>query len=86
VPSVIWTERALKRYIVNSGIAIIAGWASGYAVSLLGINSNSQFTSLVVSMTITLFMIIILKNTSINEIRDLVEVSFKGTVRSKVID
>ena len=86
VPSLIWTERALMRYIVNSGIAIMVGWASGYAVSLLGINSNSQFTSLVVSMTITLFMIITLKNTSINEIRELVETSIKGTVRSKAID
>jgi O-antigen/teichoic acid export membrane protein len=86
VPSLIWTERALMRYIVNSGIAIMVGCAAGYAVSLLGINSNSQFTSLVVSITITLFMVIILKNTSIDEIRELVETSFKGTVRSKAID
>jgi O-antigen/teichoic acid export membrane protein len=86
IPAIFWTERALTRYIANSGLAIMIGGISGFGLSLLGTSLVVQFVSLVVSIAITLVLIIALKNTSINEIRELIRSSVKNTVQSKALD
>ena len=86
IPAIFWTERALTRHIANSGLAIMIGGISGFGLSLLGTSLIVQFVSLVISIAIALVLIIALKNTSINEIRELIRSSVKNTVQSKAID
>jgi site-specific recombinase len=62
------------------------GGVSGFGLGLLGTSLVVQFVSLVISIAIALVLIIALKNTSINEIRELIRSSVKNTVQSKAID
>jgi O-antigen/teichoic acid export membrane protein len=72
--SLIWSERAIMRYVAISIISILAGSVAGRSVVLMAINYNTYpFAQIMISVSITLTLIIALKNTSIIEIGDLLK-------------
>jgi ribose/xylose/arabinose/galactoside ABC-type transport system permease subunit len=75
--SLIWSERASIRYIVTSAISIIAGVISGYVIGLIVVVYPIEI--FITSIGVTLIVIFALKNTSPNEIRQLV----KGMINRK---
>lgn len=80
IPALIWSEKILLRYISNTAIAIIAGWGISNLVSLLlpdGI--INEVTTLITSIVITMVIIVALKNTSVTEVRTLLQTVVRGT-------
>jgi O-antigen/teichoic acid export membrane protein len=75
--SLIWSERASIRYIATSAISIIAGVISGYVIGLIVVVYPIEI--FITSIGVTLIVIFALKNTSPNEIRQLV----KGMINRK---
>lgn len=75
--SVIWSERISMRYICNTVIAVISGFALGYASRLIfdGIHPGVQILT---SAGVALAVILALKNTSVGEIEQLVKNVFKN--------
>jgi O-antigen/teichoic acid export membrane protein len=71
IPSIIWSERELIRYIACSCAAIIAGTAVGFTISF--VDGIHPIITILSSSSVTLTLVIVLKNTSIAEIRKLVE-------------
>ena len=76
IPSIIWTRTEVLKYILNCCIAVIAGVASGYAL-LLAFNAHPLVAALC-SCAITFMTVIVLKNCSVAEIRQLVEMTIKN--------
>jgi O-antigen/teichoic acid export membrane protein len=76
IPSIIWSERIAMRYIGNSVIAVISGFALGYAAGIIfdEIHSGMQILT---SAGAALAVILVLKNTSIGEIEQIVKNVFK---------
>lgn len=72
IPSIIWSERISMRYIGNSVIAVISGFALGYAVGIVfnGIHPGMQILT---SASVALAVVLALRNTSIREIGQLVK-------------
>jgi uncharacterized membrane protein len=69
--SMIWSERNSLRNIATSAIAIIAGVVSGYMIgSIVVVHPLEVFLT---SIGVTLIVVFGLKNTSPNEIRQLVK-------------
>ena len=62
-------ERAERRYIANSIVAIIIGCVSGYAVNFMLEHSLPTIVSSVVATSVVLLA---LRNTSVSELRQLV--------------
>jgi O-antigen/teichoic acid export membrane protein len=80
IPALIWSEKILLRYIANTAIAIIAGWGIASIVKLLlpeGI--INEITTLLTSIIVTMVIIVALKNTSITEVRTLLQSVVRGT-------
>jgi O-antigen/teichoic acid export membrane protein len=74
IPSLIWSERILLRYVLNSGIAIVAGCGLGYIIYLLDNDSLVvELAAMLTSISVTLLTIIALKNISTDEIRQLLK-------------
>lgn len=74
--SLMWSERAVLKYIGISIISIIIGSAAGRAFGLVmgGVGGGAYpFVQILISVAITITLIIALKNTSIIEIGDLVK-------------
>jgi O-antigen/teichoic acid export membrane protein len=72
--SLIWSERVVMKYIAISIIGILAGSAAGRLVGLVAaVGDKYPFAQILVSVAVTLIIIIVLKNTSIIEIGDLVK-------------
>ena len=67
-------ERLQRRYIAASLVAIITGSATGYAISLL---LDYSLVIIISSVITTLAAVIALRNTSMSEIRQLVESMLK---------
>jgi O-antigen/teichoic acid export membrane protein len=76
VPSIIWLGRKLIKYIINSVISIAAGYSISYVLGII-IGTQQHYIQLIVSIVATLIMIIILKNTSITELRELVKMGIR---------
>jgi O-antigen/teichoic acid export membrane protein len=76
IPSIIWTQREVLKYISNSCIAIISGVASGYFL-LLGFNTHPLEAALF-SSAITFTVVVVLKNFTLTEIRQLVQMTLKN--------
>jgi O-antigen/teichoic acid export membrane protein len=77
IPSVVWSERALIRYISNSVIAIISGVSAGHLVGL--VLATPPLLSALISITIASIMVIGLKNTTTREIKHLVKAAISGS-------
>jgi O-antigen/teichoic acid export membrane protein len=77
IPSIIWSEHPLIRYVSTSVIAIMIGVAAGYIIGLV-FGGTSQLLSALISASITMIVIIRLKNTSTIEIRQLVRAAISG--------
>jgi TctA family transporter len=62
-------ERAERRYIANSAVAVILGCVSGYAVNFMFEHSLVTIVSSIVAASIVLLA---LRNTSVSELRQLI--------------
>ena len=72
VPALIWSEKILFRYLANTVIAVIVGYAISSSVNVFfhgGI--ASEITTFVTAIIVTMVIIVALKNTSVTEIRTL---------------
>jgi O-antigen/teichoic acid export membrane protein len=65
-----WFEWAERRYIANSIVAVVLGCAAGYAINLM---LHHSLATVAMSVIITSVILLALKNTSISEIRQLIE-------------
>jgi O-antigen/teichoic acid export membrane protein len=62
-------ERAERRYIANSIVAVIIGYVSGYAVDLM---LEHSLPTIVSSVVVTSAVLLALRNTSVSELRQLI--------------
>jgi O-antigen/teichoic acid export membrane protein len=77
IAAILWSDRALIKYIVVSGIAILIGYGAGKTLEVFITTGTaiSNALSLIIALCVTLCIIIILKNISITEMRELVRMS-----------
>jgi len=74
IPSIVWSERVIIRYIVGAGAAILAGWITGIAVGSLGGDSIIiQVSSILTALSVTFIIILAVRNTSTTEITQLIK-------------
>ena len=74
IPSIVWSDRLLIRHIINTCIAILVGWIVGFGIS--SINGGSyviQIASVLSSVTITFAIILALRNTSRDELTQIIK-------------
>jgi O-antigen/teichoic acid export membrane protein len=76
--SVYWSERLQRRYIAASVIAVIIGWATGYAISLM---LDYKLAIIISSALAASAVVLALKNTSISEIGQLIKSIIKPRER-----
>jgi O-antigen/teichoic acid export membrane protein len=67
-PAMAWSERLLLRYVLFSCISIAIGLVTGYLVTFFMQGNSSPAIPIVSSIAATMFMILLLKVTSMNEI------------------
>ena len=80
LPSMIWSEKASVRYLVNVVIAVIAGWMVSIILRLFMIQGvTSEVTIMITSMAVTLILIFAFKNTTISEVRGLLKTVVKNS-------
>jgi len=80
IPALIWSEKILLRYIANTVIAIFAGWGISSIIKLLLPDGTiNEITALLTSIVVTMVTIVALKNTSITEVRTLLQSVVRGT-------
>jgi O-antigen/teichoic acid export membrane protein len=80
IPTLIWSEKILLRYIANTAIAIIAGWGISNIVKLsIPDGIINEITTLLTSIVVKMVIVVALKNTSIAEIRILFQTVLRGT-------
>jgi len=78
IPSIVWSDRILIRYIINTCIAISVGCIAGFGISsVIGGGIFIQIASLLSSVIVTFAVILALRNTSRNEITQLVKAFIK---------
>jgi O-antigen/teichoic acid export membrane protein len=78
LPCMVWSDRMLIRYVLNSIIAVTVGGGIGYAVNSSQLNS---ILAMAIAVMISLSFLITLKNTSITEIRSLILSFSSGATR-----
>jgi len=75
VPSMMWANRLLAKYVINSGIAILVGWLVGILMeTYLSIDSS---IAIIVSAAVALMVVIALKNISAREISEMIKSGVK---------
>jgi O-antigen/teichoic acid export membrane protein len=72
LPCIVWSDRMLLRYALNSIIAVTVGGGIGYAVNLNQTSLLNSLLAMAIAVIISLYFLISLKNTSIMEIRSLI--------------
>jgi len=78
IPSIVWSDRILIRYIINTCFAILVGWIMGFGISSLnGADVVVQIASVLSAVTVTLAIILVLRNTSKNELTQLITTFLK---------
>jgi O-antigen/teichoic acid export membrane protein len=80
IPALIWSERILFRYLLNAIIAVVGGLAISNIVGVFipgGI--INELTVLLTSVLVTIILIFVLKNTTIDELRTLFKTLVKST-------
>jgi O-antigen/teichoic acid export membrane protein len=74
LPSLLWSEKASVRYLVNVIIAVVAGWVISVILRLFMTQGvTSEVTLMITSMAVTLVLIFAFKNTTIGEVRGLLK-------------
>ena len=77
IPILIWSEKTLLRYVANTAIAVIAGWAISNTFRLLLADmAIIEFITFATSILITAIVILALKNISISEIRTILRTAY----------
>jgi len=71
IPSMMWSNRMLTKYVIISGIAILIGWLSGNFVEIL-LKLDSSI-AIIASASLALILVILMKNISTHELVDLVK-------------
>jgi len=74
-PLIIWSERRTKRHILVSSISVAIGWGTGYAI--LTIIQLNNILALIISLFVSSAIIILLKNTSITEVGQIIRMIIK---------
>jgi O-antigen/teichoic acid export membrane protein len=72
IPSLIWSNGAVRRYVVNSTIATFAGILLGYAI-LWGASTIHPIMAIFASVTLTTIITLLFKNTTPQEIREILK-------------
>jgi O-antigen/teichoic acid export membrane protein len=72
IPSIIWSESVVRRYLRNSVIAVISGVLVGYLIGLFLSQEISPPLRAMISFAVTMSIVMGLKNTSALEIRQIV--------------
>jgi O-antigen/teichoic acid export membrane protein len=72
IPSLIWSNGEVRRYVVNSTIASFAGILLGYAI-LWGASSIHPIMAILASVSLTTITTLMLKNTTPQEIREILK-------------
>jgi len=73
IPSILWSERLLVKYIINVCVAIFAGYVTGTVVnSLLGYNIYGGILAIISTLSVTFLVILGLRNTSQFELKELI--------------
>ena len=76
IAAILWSDRTLVKYILVSGIAIFIGYGAGKILEIFITGTAiSNGLSLIIALCVTLCIIIILKNVSITEMRELIRIS-----------
>jgi O-antigen/teichoic acid export membrane protein len=86
IPSMIWSERALRLYIVNFGIALLLSCVLGRVLDLLVGNYINPIVTILTSVIILFIVSIVLKNTSISEIREVLKTVVNTRAKNNPID
>jgi len=80
LPSMIWSEKASVRYLVNVVIAVFAGWLTSIVLrSMMTQGVTSEITIMITSMAVTLILIFALKNTTVSEVSGLLKTVMKNS-------
>jgi O-antigen/teichoic acid export membrane protein len=80
IPALVWSEKILIRYVANVVIAIMTGWVISYLFRILIPDGViNEFLTLLISILVTMITIFALKNTSISEVRTLLNTIVKST-------
>jgi O-antigen/teichoic acid export membrane protein len=72
IPSLIWSNGPVRRYVVNSTIATFAGILLGYAI-LWGASTIHPIMAIFASVTLTTIITLLFKNTTPQEIREILK-------------
>jgi O-antigen/teichoic acid export membrane protein len=71
IPSLIWSNGTVRRYVANSTIATFAGILLGYAI-LWGASTIHPTMAIFASLTLTMITTLLFKNTTPQEIKEIV--------------
>lgn len=72
IPSLIWSNGPVRRYVVNSTIATFGGILLGYAI-LWGASTIHPIMAIIASVTFTTITTLLFKNTTPQEIREILK-------------
>jgi O-antigen/teichoic acid export membrane protein len=72
IPSIIWSESVVRRYLRNSVVALISGVVAGYLIGLLLSQEISPPLRVMISIAVTMTIVMGLKNTSALELKQIV--------------
>jgi len=78
ITAILWLDRILIKYILVSGIAIFIGYCAGKTLEVFLVGTGTAISNilpLIIALCVTLCIVMILKNISISEIRELVRIS-----------
>lgn len=79
VPALLWSERTLLRYVINAGVAILSGWACSFILRTILIGGMyAEILIGLASMLVTLYVILSLKNLSIDEVKTILKTVAKA--------
>jgi hypothetical protein len=80
IPALIWSEKILLRYLLNAVIAVLGGVAiSDFIDILMPEGVISDITLALTSVIVSLIIVFVLKNTSVQEVRTLIKTILKNT-------
>jgi O-antigen/teichoic acid export membrane protein len=80
IPALIWSEKIVLRYLLNAVIAVLGGVAiSDFIGILMPERIISDITLALTSVIVSLVIVFVLKNTSVQEVRTLVKTILKNT-------
>jgi O-antigen/teichoic acid export membrane protein len=80
IPALIWSEKILLRYLLNAVIAVLGGVViSDFIDILMPETIISDITLALTSVIVSLIIVFVLKNTSVQEVRTLINTILKNT-------